>query len=122
MAQRSVSLIHEGDLPSIGPSREDANRVARVPKSSISTVLSRRFISYAWAQNWDKKLISKRQVAKLFSVSMQTIDCWLHDGKLPEPFPRQKWDYEELVARTRLNFEASSLVSYLTFDHSGFKE
>ena len=105
MAQRSVSLIHESDLPSIGPSRQDANRVARVPKSSISTVLSRRFTSYAWAQNRDKKLISKRQVAKLFSVSMQTIDCWLHDGKLPEPkrtFPRQKWDYEELVARTRL--------------------
>ena len=64
-----------------------------------------RFTSYVGADNHDKKLISKRQVAQLFSVSMHTIDCWLHDGKLPEPkrtFPRQKWDYKELVARSRL--------------------
>jgi predicted DNA-binding transcriptional regulator AlpA len=95
MAQRSVSRIHEGDLPLIGPSRQDANGVARIPKSFIPIVLSRR----------EKKLISKRQVAQLFGVSMHTIDHWLHDGKLPEPqrtFPWQKWDYEELVARTRL--------------------
>jgi predicted DNA-binding transcriptional regulator AlpA len=36
-------------------------------------------------ENRDKKLISKRRVAELFGVSMHTIDCWLHDGKLPEP-------------------------------------
>jgi predicted DNA-binding transcriptional regulator AlpA len=95
MAQRPISRIHEGDLPLIGPSRQDANGAACIPKSFIPTVLSRR----------DKKLISKRQVAQLFGVSTHTIDCWLHDGKLPEPkrtIPWQKWDYEELVARTRL--------------------
>jgi predicted DNA-binding transcriptional regulator AlpA len=95
MAQRSVSRIHEGDLPLIGPSRQDANGVARIPKSFIPTVLSCR----------DKKLIGKRQVAQLFGVSMHTIDRWLHDGKLPEPKRTilwQKWDFEELVARTRL--------------------
>jgi predicted DNA-binding transcriptional regulator AlpA len=95
MAQRSISRIYEGDLPLIGPSRQDANGAARIPKSFIPTVLYRR----------DKKLISKRHVAQLFGVSMHTIDCWLHDGKLPEPkrtIPWQKWDYEELVARTRL--------------------
>ena len=95
MAQRSLSRIHEVDLP-----LHDTNRAARTP-----TVLSRRFTSYVSAENHDKKLISKRQVAQLFNVSMHTIDCWLHDGKLPEPkrtFPRQKWDYKELVVRTRL--------------------
>jgi hypothetical protein len=58
-------------------------------------------------ENRDKKLISKRQVAEHFRVSMHTIDCWLHDGKLPEPkktFPRQKWDYNELIARYRPKF------------------
>jgi predicted DNA-binding transcriptional regulator AlpA len=93
MVQRLV--LPDSHLPLIGPSRQDANGVAHFPKSFIPTVLSRR----------EKKLISKRQVAQLFGVSMHTIDRWLHDGKLPEPqrtFPWQKWDYEELVARTRL--------------------
>jgi len=60
---------------------------------------------YVSAKTQAKKLISKRQVAELFGVSMHTIDCWLHDGKLPKPkrtFPRQKWDHKELVVRTRL--------------------
>jgi len=60
---------------------------------------------YVSGEKHDEKLITKRQVAQLFSVSMHTIDCWLHDGKLPKPkrtFPRQKWDYKELVARSRL--------------------
>jgi predicted DNA-binding transcriptional regulator AlpA len=98
MAQRSISRIHEGDFL-----LQDANGAAYVGKSFIPTVLSRRFTSSA--KTWDKKLISKRRVAQLFGVSMHTIDCWLHDGKLPEPkrtFPRQKWDSEELVVRTRL--------------------
>jgi len=71
---------------------------------SIPTLLSRRS-SYASAKTQGKKLIGKRQVAQLYGVSLHTIDCWVHDGKLPEPkrtFPRQKWDYEELVVRTRL--------------------
>jgi predicted DNA-binding transcriptional regulator AlpA len=66
-----------------------------------------RFTSYVSADNHDKKLISKRQVAQLFNVSMHTIDRWLLDGKLPEPkktFPRQKWDHKELVARTGLKW------------------
>src|SRR5215475_3215396 len=100
MAQTSVSRIHEGYLP-----LQDANGAAGVRKSFIPTVLSRRFTSYVSAKTRNKKLISKRQVAQLFGVSMHTIDCWLHDGKLPEPkrtFPRQKWDYQELAVRTRL--------------------
>ena len=71
---------------------------------SIPTLLSRRS-SYVSAKTQGKKLIGKRQVAQLYGVSLHTIDCWVHDGKLPEPkrtFPRQKWDYEELVVRTRL--------------------
>jgi predicted DNA-binding transcriptional regulator AlpA len=100
MTQRSVSRIHEGELP-----LHDASRAVRIRKWFIPSVLSRRFTSNVSAQTQKKKLISKQQVAWLFSVSMQTIDRWLHDGKLPEPkrnFPRQKWDYEELIARTRL--------------------
>src|SRR5215813_5289521 len=101
MAQRSVSRIQEGDLP-----LQDANGAGWIRKPLVSTVLSYRFSSYVSAKTRrDKKLISKRQVARLFGVSMRTIDCWLHDGKLPEPkrtFPRQKWDYRELVVRTRL--------------------
>ena len=95
MVQRSLSRIHEVDFTLHG-----ANGAAHTP-----TVFSRRFTSYVSAENHDKKLISKRQVAQLFNVSMHTIDCWLHDGKLPEPkrnFPRLKWDYKELVVRTRL--------------------
>ena len=56
-------------------------------------------------KNRDKKLISKRQVAELFGVSTHTIDCWLHDGKLPEPERTvlwTRWDCEKLIARTRL--------------------
>jgi predicted DNA-binding transcriptional regulator AlpA len=62
-------------------------------------------IAWKWNTFNEKKLISKRQVAQLFNVSMHTIDCWVHDGKLPAPkrtFPRQKWDHKELVARTGL--------------------
>jgi predicted DNA-binding transcriptional regulator AlpA len=100
MAQRSVSRLHEGDL-----SLKDANGAVRIGKWFLPTVLSRRFTSNVSAQTGQKKLITKQEVARLFSVSRHTIDCWLHDGKLPEPkrtFPRQKWDYEELIARTRL--------------------
>jgi len=101
MAQRSGSRIKEVDLP-----LQDANRAACVRESFIPTVLFRRFTSYVSAKTRrEKKLISKRQVARLFGVSMHTIDSWLHDGKLTEPertFPRQKWDYKELVVRTRL--------------------
>ena len=67
--------------------------------------MSRRFTYYVSAKTRDQKLISKQEVAQLFGVSMLTIDCWLHDGKLPEPkktFPSRKWDYKELVTRTRL--------------------
>jgi predicted DNA-binding transcriptional regulator AlpA len=85
--------------------RQSVKGVARIPKSFIPAVLLRWFTLYVTAQNRDKKLISKRQVAELFGVSTQTIDCWLQDGKLPEPertvLPA-RWDYEELVARTRL--------------------
>jgi len=80
-----------------------------------------RFTSYVGADNHDKKLISKRQVAQLFSVSMHTIDCWLHDGKLPEPkrtFPRQKWDYKELVARSRLSEKIGSYSQKIRFTPS----
>jgi predicted DNA-binding transcriptional regulator AlpA len=62
-------------------------------------------IAWKWNTFNEKKLINKRQVAQLFGVSMHTIDCWLHEGKLPAPkrtFPRQKWDHKELVARTGL--------------------
>jgi hypothetical protein len=103
MAQRSVSRIHEGDLP-----LQDANGAGCIWKSFIPTLLSRRFTAYVSAQTQDKKLLSKWQVARLFCVSIHTIDCWLQDGKLQEPkrtFPRQKWDYEELVARTRLKLK-----------------
>ena len=68
-----------------------------IPKSFIPTVLLRWFTPYVSAQNRDKKLISKRQIAELFGVSTHTIDCWLHDGKLPEPERTvlwARWDYE----------------------------
>ena len=95
--------------------RQSAKGVARIPKSFIPTVLLRWFIPYVSAQNRDKKLISKRQVAELFGVSTHTIDCWLHDGKLPEPkrtvLWAARWDYEELVARTRL--KSSSIASVI---------
>src|SRR5262245_56221557 len=100
MAQRLESRIHEGAL-----SLQDASGAACIRKSFIPTVMSRRFTYYVSAKTRDQKLISKQEVAQLFGVSMLTIDCWLHDGKLPEPkktFPRRKWDYKELVARTRL--------------------
>jgi hypothetical protein len=100
MAQGSVSRLHEGDLP-----LQDGNGAVRVRKWFVPAVLSRRFTSYVSGQTGLKRLITKQQLARLFSVSMHTIDCWLQDGKLPEPkrtFPRQKWDYEELIARTRL--------------------
>jgi excisionase family DNA binding protein len=48
-----------------------------------------------------KKFITKRQVAKLFGVSKNTIDRWLMDGKLPNPetrFGLRKWNYQALVA------------------------
>jgi predicted DNA-binding transcriptional regulator AlpA len=76
---------------------------------------------YVSAKNHDKKLISKQQVAQLFNVSMHTIDCWLHDGKLPEPkrtFPRQKWDYKELVVRTRLSQKIGSYSQKIRFTSS----
>ena len=100
MAQRSISRSHESYLP-----LQDANGAACVREPFIPTVLSRPVTSYVSAKTQAKRLIGKRQVAQLFGVSMHTIDCWLHDGKLPEPkrtFPRKKWDYEELVVRTRL--------------------
>src|SRR5262245_28854965 len=87
---------------------------------SISTLLSRRS-SYVSAKPQAKKLIGKRQVAQLFGVSMQTIDYWLHDGKLPEPkrtFPRQKWDYEELVVCTRLSQKIGSYSQKIRFTSS----
>jgi predicted DNA-binding transcriptional regulator AlpA len=87
------------------PLKQSAKGVTLIQKSFIPTVLLPCFTPYVFAQNRDKKLISKRQVAELFGVSTHTIDCWLHDGKLPEPeriVLRARWDYEELVARTRL--------------------
>jgi len=84
---------------------------------SIPTLLSRRS-SYISGKTEAKKLISKRRVAQLFGVSMHTIDCWLHDGKLPEPkrtLPRQKWDYEELVVRTRLSQKIGSYHQKIRF-------
>ena len=87
------------------PLRQGAKGVARIPKSFIPTVLLRWFTPYVSAKNRNKKLISKRQVAELFGVSTQTIDCWLHDGKLPEPERTvlwTRWDCEKLIARTRL--------------------
>jgi predicted DNA-binding transcriptional regulator AlpA len=84
---------------------QSVKAVAGIPKSLIPAVFLRCFTPYVTAQNRDKKLISKRQVAELFGVSTQTVDCWLQDGKLPEPertVPWARWDYQELVARTRL--------------------
>src|SRR5262245_20739645 len=78
---------------------------------SIPTLLSRRSSYVSAKTRRDNKLINKRQVAQLFGVSMHTIDCWLHDGKLPKPkrtFPRQKWNYKELVVRTRLSQKIGS--------------
>ena len=72
---------------------------------SIPTLLSRHSSYVSAKTRRDNKLINKRQVAQLFGVSIHTIDCWVHDGKLPAPkrtIPRQKWDYKELVVRTRL--------------------
>jgi predicted DNA-binding transcriptional regulator AlpA len=100
-----MSVSREGDLPSTESLRQGAEGVAHIPKSFIPTVLFRCFTSYGSAQNRDKKLISKRQVAELFNVSTRTIDRWLRDGKLPDPertFLFTRWNYEELVARTRL--------------------
>jgi predicted DNA-binding transcriptional regulator AlpA len=85
--------------------RQSTKGVALIPKSFILTVLLPWFTPYVSAQKRDKKLITKRQVAELFGVSTHTIDRWLHDGKLPEPERTvlwARWDYEELVARTRL--------------------
>src|SRR5215471_9826261 len=88
---------------------------------SIPTLLSRRSSYVSAKTRRDNKLINKRQVAQLFGVSMQTIDCWLHDGKLPEPkrsFPRQKWDYEKLVARSRLSEKIGSYSQKIRFTSS----
>src|SRR5918996_392092 len=85
--------------------KQSVKGVARIPKTFIPAVLLRWFTPCVAAQNRDKKLISKRQVAELFGVSTHAIDCWLQDGKLPEPERTglwAKWNYEELVARTRL--------------------
>jgi len=82
-------------------------------------------IARKWNTFNDKKLISKRQVAQLFNVSMHTVDRWLHDGKLPEPqrtFPRQKWDYKELVARTSLKVGLRREALIFTCISFGFKE
>lgn len=113
MAQRSISSSHEGDLLSMQPLRQSANGLAHIPKSFIPSVILRWFTPYVSAQNRDKKLISKRQVAELFGVSTHTIDCWLHDGKLPEPertVLRARWDYEKLVTRTMLKSRRCSRV------------
>src|SRR5262245_14646138 len=113
MAQKSVSLIHKGDLP-----LQDTDGAGCIWRSFISTLRSRRFKSYVSAQTRDRKLLSKWQVARLFSVSMHTIDYWLQDGKLPEPkrtFPRQKWDYEELIVRTRLSQKIGSYNQKIRF-------
>src|SRR5215510_4906784 len=80
MAQKLVSRIHERGL-----SLQDESGAACIRKSFIPTVLSRRFSSYVSAKTRNQKLISTHQVAQLFGVSIHTIDCWLHDGKLPEP-------------------------------------
>src|SRR5262245_29182810 len=80
MEPRLVSLLHE-----VGLSLQDESGAACIRKSFIPTVLSRRFTSYVSAKTQAKKLIGKRQVAQLFGVSIHTIDCWVHDGKLPEP-------------------------------------
>jgi predicted DNA-binding transcriptional regulator AlpA len=85
--------------------RQSVKGVARIPKTFIPAVLLRWFTACVAAQKRDKKLISKRQVAELFGVSTHAVDCWLQDGKLPEPdrtVPWARWDYEKLVARTRL--------------------
>jgi predicted DNA-binding transcriptional regulator AlpA len=52
------------------------------------------------------KLISKKEVRRLFGVSNSTIDRWLRDGKLPKPkrrFGLARWEYEELI--TLLKFK-----------------
>lgn len=46
-------------------------------------------------------LLNKRQVARLFGVSTQTVDRWVKAGKLPEPNKNlfsARWDYEEVAA------------------------
>src|SRR5262245_50778947 len=108
MVQRSISRIHESYCH---------NKMQTESSVSIPTLLSRRS-SYVSAKTQAKKLIGKRQIAQLFGVSMHTIDSWLHDGKLPEPkrtFPRQKWDYEELVVRTRLSQKIGSYNQKIRF-------
>jgi hypothetical protein len=64
---------------------QSVKRVARIPKSFIPAVLLGWLTPYVTAQDRNKKLISKRQAAGLFDVSTHIIDCWLQDGKLPEP-------------------------------------
>src|SRR5262245_21554202 len=102
----SESGIHSSSTKFQAPDYSRLQRGCYVSQCrKVSNMNIARFTSYVSADNHDKKLISKRQVAQLFNVSMHTIDRWLHDGKLPEPkrtFPRQKWDYKELVARSRL--------------------
>ncbi len=51
-------------------------------------------------QTGPTRLISKREAARLFGVSKQTIKRWVEAGKLPQPrrsFFSARWDYEELV-------------------------
>src|SRR5918994_3109105 len=46
------------------------------------------------------KLIDKREAARLFGVSKQTINGWIKAGKLPQPrrsFFSARWEYEKLV-------------------------
>jgi predicted DNA-binding transcriptional regulator AlpA len=76
-------------------------------KSFIPVVFVRWFTPYVTAQSPAKKLIGKREVAELFGVSKHTVERWLQDGKLPEPERTvlwTRWDYDELVSRTRLKF------------------
>jgi predicted DNA-binding transcriptional regulator AlpA len=47
-----------------------------------------------------RKLLGRREAARLFGVSKQTIHGWIKAGKLPQPrrsFFSTRWEYEKLV-------------------------
>lgn len=65
-------------------------------------------------QNCQTRLIDKREAARLFGVSKQTIDGWVKAGKLPQPrrsFFSARWDYEELVSLVKFKSNKTTTAS-----------
>ena len=47
------------------------------------------------------RLINKREIARLFGVSVETVDLWLASGKLPKAKKRlwrRKWEHDKIAA------------------------